>query len=107
MANITFIEASGQSTTVDLPDGWSLMQGATANGVDGILGECGGSCACATCHCYVADDFLAKVLPASDTELAMLDNVASERRPNSRLACQIKASADLEGMVVHLPETQE
>jgi 2Fe-2S ferredoxin len=61
----------------------------------------------ATCHCYVAEDFLAKVLPASDTELAMLDNVASERRPNSRLACQIKASADLEGMVVHLPETQE
>jgi 2Fe-2S ferredoxin len=107
MANITFIEASGQSTTVNLPDGWSLMQGATANGVDGILGECGGSCACATCHCYVAEDFLAKVLPASDTELAMLDNVASERRPNSRLACQIKASADLEGMVVHLPETQE
>jgi 2Fe-2S ferredoxin len=107
MANITFIEASGQSTSVNLPDGWSLMQGATANGVDGILGECGGSCACATCHCYVADDFLAKVLPASDTELAMLDNVASERRPNSRLACQIKASADLEGMVVHLPETQE
>ena len=107
MANITFIEASGQSTSVNLPDGWSLMQGATANGVDGILGECGGSCACATCHCYVADEFLAKVLPASDTELAMLDNVASERRPNSRLACQIKASADLEGMVVHLPETQE
>jgi 2Fe-2S ferredoxin len=107
MANITFIEASGQSTSVNLPDGWSLMQGATANGVDGILGECGGSCACATCHCYVAEDFLAKVLPASDTELAMLDNVASERRPNSRLACQIKASADLEGMVVHLPETQE
>ena len=107
MANITFIEASGQSTSVNLPDGWSLMQGATANGVDGILGECGGSCACATCHCYVAEDFLAKVLPASDTELAMLDNVASERRPNSRLACQIKASADLEGMVVHLPETPE
>ena len=107
MANITFIEASGQSTTVNLPDGWSLMQGATANGVEGILGECGGSCACATCHCYVAEDFLAKVLPASDAELAMLDNVASERRPNSRLACQIKANADLEGMVVHLPETQE
>ena len=107
MANITFIEASGQSTSVNLPDGWSLMQGATANGVDGILGECGGSCACATCHCYVAEDFLAKVLPASDTELAMLDNVASERRPNSRLACQIKATAALEGLVIHLPEMQE
>ena len=107
MANITFIEASGQSTSVNLPDGWSLMQGATANGVDGILGECGGSCACATCHCYVAEDFLAKVLPASDTELAMLENVASERRPNSRLACQIKATAALEGLVIHLPEMQE
>ncbi|GAB4090202.1 2Fe-2S iron-sulfur cluster-binding family protein [Hydrogenophaga soli] len=107
MANITFVEANGQATTVNLPDGWNLMQGATANGVDGILGECGGSCACATCHCYVADDFLAKVLPASEAELAMLDNVASERRPNSRLACQIKASPALEGLVVHLPETQE
>jgi len=107
MANITYIEANGQTTTVHLADGWNLMQGATANGVDGILGECGGSCACATCHCYVAEDFLAKVLPASDAELAMLDNVAAERRPNSRLACQIKASAALEGLVVHLPETQE
>lgn len=107
MANITFVEANGQTTTVNLPDGWNLMQGATANGVDGILGECGGSCACATCHCYVADDFLAKVLPASEAELAMLDNVAAERRPNSRLACQIKTSPALEGLVVHLPETQE
>ena len=103
MANITFIEASGQSTSVNLPDGWSLMQGATANGVDGILGECGGSCACATCHCYVAEDFLAKVLPASDTELAMLDNVASERRPNSRLACQIILSEQLDALTVRIP----
>ena len=107
MANITFVEASGQSTTLNLPDGWSLMQGATANGVDGIIGECGGSCACATCHCYV-DDLLARVLPApSQNELDMLDNVVAERRPNSRLACQIKASPALEGLVVHLPETQE
>lgn len=107
MANITFIEASGQSTTLNLPDGWSLMQGATANGVEGIIGECGGSCACATCHCYV-DDFLASVLPApAQGELDMLDNVTAERRPNSRLACQIKASAALEGCVVTLPECQE
>ena len=107
MTQITYIEASGQSTTVDLPDGWSLMQGATTNGVDGILGECGGSCACATCHCYVAEDCLAKVLPAAEGELAMLENVADERRPNSRLACQIKATAALQGLVVHLPATQE
>ena len=63
MANITYIEANGQSTTVNLLDGWSLMQGATANGIDGILGECGGSCACATCHCYVDEARLADLPP--------------------------------------------
>ena len=107
MANITYIEASGQSTTVNLADGWSLMQGATANGVDGILGECGGSCACATCHCYVDEARLGDLPPASDGELDMLENVAAERRPNSRLACQIKANPALEGLVVHLPANQE
>ena len=107
MANITFVEASGHATTLQLPDGWSLMQGATTNGVDGIVGECGGSCACATCHCYV-DGLLASVLPPpSAAEQEMLDNVAAERRPNSRLACQIKAGPALEGGVVHLPDRQE
>ena len=107
MANITYIEASGQSTTVDLMEGWSLMQGATANGIDGILGECGGSCACATCHCYIQEDRLAELPAASEGELGMLENVASERRPNSRLACQIKASAALDGLIVYLPASQE
>jgi 2Fe-2S ferredoxin len=107
MANITFVEASGQSTTVNLADGWNLMQGAIANGIDGILGECGGSCACATCHCYVDEARLGDLPPAAENELDMLDNVAAERRPNSRLACQIKASAALEGLIVHLPATQE
>ena len=107
MANITFIEANGQSTTLNLADGWSLMQGATANGVDGIVGECGGSCACATCHCYV-DELLAGVLPTpTQGELDMLENVVAKRGKNSRLACQIKASPALEGGVVHLPECQE
>jgi len=105
--NITYVDASGLSTTVELSPGWSLMQGATANGVDGILGECGGSCACATCHCYVDADRIADLPAPSEAELQMLDNVACERRPNSRLACQLKASAALEGLVVHLPESQE
>ncbi|MBP8285384.1 MAG: 2Fe-2S iron-sulfur cluster binding domain-containing protein [Rhodoferax sp.] len=83
------------------------MQGATANGIDGILGECGGSCACATCHCYIQEDRLAELPAASEGELGMLENVASERRPNSRLACQIKASAALDGLIVYLPATQE
>ncbi len=90
-----------------MPNGWSLMQGATANGIDGILGECGGSCACATCHCYVDEDYLADLPAASVGELDMLENVAAERRPNSRLACQIKVSPALDGLVLHLPETQE
>lgn len=107
MPQITYIEADGRRTDVDVPEGWNLMQAATANGVDGILGECGGSCACATCHCYV-DELLAAVLPApAQGELDMLENVAAERRPNSRLACQIKASAALHGGSVQLPATQE
>lgn len=107
MPKITFIEASGASTDLDVPEGWSLMQAATANGVDGILGECGGSCACATCHCYVDERLMAVLAPASASELEMLDNVAAERRPNSRLACQLKASAAMDGGCVSLPETQE
>ena len=107
MANITYIEPSGQSTTLDIPVGWSLMQGATANGVDGIVGECGGSCACATCHCYVEDSRLGELSAPTEGELAMLNNVAAERRPNSRLACQIKSTDSLEGLIITLPETQE
>lgn len=107
MTRITYVEASGQATTIDLPEGWSLMQGATTHGVDGILGECGGSCACATCHCYVDEARLGDLPPASENELAMLENVAAERRPTSRLACQIKASPKLEGLIISLPLTQE
>jgi ferredoxin, 2Fe-2S len=107
MPQITYLEANGTATTVDVPEGWSLMQAATANGIDGIVGECGGSCACATCHCYV-DELLASVLPApSAGELDMLDNVAAERRPNSRLSCQIKATAAMNGGTLTLPECQE
>jgi ferredoxin, 2Fe-2S len=107
MPRITYVEATGAETTLELAEGWSLMQGATANGVEGILGECGGSCACATCHCYVDEARLADLPPPTDNELAMLENAAAERRPNSRLACQIKATAALDGLVVHLPDTQE
>jgi len=107
MTALTFIEDNGATTELDVPDGWSLMQAATANGVDGILGECGGSCACATCHCYV-DNLLMRVLPPPQPgELDMLANVAAERRPNSRLACQIKAAPGMAGGTVTLPPNQE
>ena len=107
MTHITYIEASGQSTTINLNEGWSLMQAAIANGVEGIVGECGGSCACATCHCYVDEARLGDLPAPTEGELDMLENVASERKPNSRLACQIKAGPAIEGLVLHLPETQE
>ena len=107
MVRITYVEHDGNATTVDLAEGWNLMQGATANGVDGILGECGGSCACATCHCYVDEARLGDLPAPSQGELDMLDNVSAERRPNSRLACQIKAAAAIEGLVLTLPESQE
>jgi len=90
----------------DLPVGWSLMQGATLNGVDGIEGECGGSCGCATCHVYVDDGFLDKLASIAESEEEMLECTASERQANSRLGCQIKVDDALDGIVVRLPETQ-
>jgi 2Fe-2S ferredoxin len=107
MVQINFIEPSGNQVAVEITEGWSLMQGANASGVDGILAECGGSCACATCHCYVEEARLAELPAPGEAEMEMLDNVAAERRPNSRLSCQIKATAGLEGLVVTLPDTQE
>lgn len=107
MPRITYIEASGQTTTIDVPVGSNLMHGATSNGVEGILGQCGGSCSCATCHCYVDEARLGDIPPAEELELAMLECVASERRPNSRLACQVRAAANLDGLIVRLPVTQE
>lgn len=107
MPRITYIEPDGNALTVDVPEGWSLMQAAMARGVQGIVAECGGSCACATCHGYVDEARLGDLPPAGDMEQAMLEQVACERRPNSRLCCQVKATAALEGLVVRLPESQE
>lgn len=107
MVHITYVEPSGSARTVEVTDGWSLMQGATANSVEGIVAECGGSCACATCHCYVDEARLADLSAPSEAELAMLDNVAAERRPNSRLSCQIIAGPALEGLILTLPDHQE
>ncbi len=106
MPKAIYIERDGAVTEVELPEGWTLMQGATANGVEGIEGECGGSCSCATCHCYVDEAFLDAMPEMGDIEDDMLDCAVSERKPNSRLACQIKMSLDLDGIVVHLPEAQ-
>jgi 2Fe-2S ferredoxin len=106
MVKVTYIEPDGGEQLIDVPEGWTLMQGATANDVSGIEGECGGSCACATCHCYVDEASLAKLPAPSELELAMLEETAAERRSNSRLSCQLKAVPELDGIVLHLPERQ-
>ena len=102
MAKITYVEFSGEAKTVDVPDGWSLMQAAITNNIAGIVGECGGSMACATCHCYVESGMDA-LPPPTVNETSMLASVAAERRANSRLACQLKPAAD---MTVRFPERQ-
>ncbi len=106
MPKAVYIEHDGTTVEIELQEGWTLMQGATLNGVEGIEGECGGSCNCATCHCYV-DEAFAEALPAmGEIEDEMLDCVVSERKENSRLSCQIKMTPALDGIVVQLPEAQ-
>lgn len=106
MVKITYIEPSGETLTLELQEGWSVMQGAVTNGVDGIIGECGGSCVCATCHCYVEASRLAALPLPSEEELELLSWVSAERKPNSRLSCQLKASAATDSLVVTIPATQ-
>ena len=107
MPQITYVEADGRRKTLDVKEGWSLMQAAFAGGIEGIVGECGGACTCGTCHCYVEEARLGEIPEAQAGELEMLEFVVAERKPNSRLACQIKATAGLEGLVVELPEVQQ
>ena len=106
MVKVTYVEYSGTHKTIDVPEGWSLMQGAAANGIASIEAECGGSCACATCHVYVEESWLPKLAPALANETDMLDSVAAELRATSRLSCQIKVSSALDGIIVHIPESQ-
>ncbi len=106
MVQITVIQRSGASSQLDVPEGWSLMQAAVKNGIDGIVAECGGSCVCATCHVYVQQERFAELPPPGEDELELLDEVKAERRPNSRLSCQIKAAPELNGLIVTIPECQ-
>ncbi|HSG62191.1 MAG TPA: 2Fe-2S iron-sulfur cluster-binding protein [Pseudomonadales bacterium] len=105
MTTITFIQPSGVDIEVNATPGHSLMQAAVDNMVDGILADCGGSCSCATCHCYIDEKYLNKIPPASATEKSMLDFVI-EPNDFSRLSCQVIVTEDLEGMVVKLPPSQ-
>ena len=105
MTQITFISASGDSKEVTGTVGLTLMEIALREDVDGITAECGGACACATCHIYVDPQFSATLPPADDVEQAMLE-FATDVQPNSRLSCQIEVTAQMSGLRVTTPASQ-
>jgi 2Fe-2S ferredoxin len=103
---ITYIEANGDEHVIDVPVGFSVMQGAVRNGVTGIVAECGGNCACGTCRVYIDDEaWRQKTGAASDLEEATME-IREDPAPGKRLSCQIKVTEDLDGLVVRLPESQ-
>jgi ferredoxin, 2Fe-2S len=102
MPRVTFIQPDGTSETVDVPPGLSVMEGAVENNIRGIDANCGGACACATCHVYVDPAWFDKLAARNDIEAALID-CAIDPAPNSRLACQIKMTEALDGMVVRVP----
>jgi 2Fe-2S ferredoxin len=107
MPKVTFVQQGGESQTIDIPVGMSVMQGAFRNMIKGIIGGCGGSCVCATCHVFVDPAWADRLPPMQGIESDMLDCTAVEKRDNSRLSCQVPVTDALEGLVVHVPERQE
>jgi 2Fe-2S ferredoxin len=105
MPKIKYIEHNGKEHVIDVPEGWSVMEGAVKNLVPGIDADCGGACACATCHVYVGEEWLSKLSPKEDMEETMLD-FAQDLEPNSRLSCQIKVTKELDGLTVKMPKSQ-
>ena len=107
MPDITFILPDGSEQGLEAPEGVSVMQAAGGAGIRGIVAECGGSAMCATCHVYVDEGWAARLPAPLPNELEMLECTAAERVPTSRLSCQIRMSAELDGLVVRLPERQQ
>jgi 2Fe-2S ferredoxin len=105
MPKITFIDTEGTTRTVDAEVGATVMETALKNGVPGIEAECGGACACATCHVYVEPAWFEKIGAPTPMEEDMLD-FGYDVRENSRLSCQIKVTDEIDGLTVHTPERQ-
>ena len=105
MPKIIYITTDGERHEVEVESGYSVMEGAINNDIDGIVAECGGACACATCHSYVDEAWLDKIPPMDDMEYSMLD-AAYERKDNSRLTCQIEVNDSLDGMVIHVGDNE-
>lgn len=105
MPKVTYITADGLRHEVEVENGYSVMEGAINNNIEGIVAECGGACACATCHSYIDDAWLDKMPPMDDMEDSMLD-AAYDRRANSRLTCQLEMTDAWDGLVVHVGENE-
>tara|TARA_B100000683_G_scaffold245483_1_gene256451 strand:+ start:63 stop:383 length:321 start_codon:yes stop_codon:yes gene_type:complete len=105
MAKITYIENNGNTHTVEVAEGLTVMEGAVQNNIPGIDGDCGGGMACATCHVYVKDEWFDKINKKSEGEDDMIDQ-AYEPNKLSRLSCQIEVTTNIDGLIVHLPEKQ-
>ena len=105
MPKITYIEKSGNSHTIEVSNGLTVMEGAVQNDIPGIDADCGGGMACATCHVYVKEEWYNKLPNKVDGEEDMLD-MAFEPKQNSRLSCQLTVSNELDGLVVNIPSKQ-
>ena len=103
MPKIIYVTADNNRHEVEVENGYSVMEGAINNNIKGIVAECGGACACATCHAYIDEAWLDKLPPMDDMEDSMLD-AAFERQASSRLTCQIEVSDELDGLVVRVAE---
>jgi ferredoxin, 2Fe-2S len=105
LVKITYIDSDGTARTVDADIGATVMETAIRNDIPGIVAECGGACACATCHVHVSEEWKAQVGDPSPMEEDMLD-FAFDVRPTSRLSCQIRVTPELDGLVLHVPKEQ-
>ena len=105
MPKIVFIESGGGRREINAPLGLTLMEAARQHGVNGVVAQCGGACACSTCHVYIDPAWISRLPPREEMEEGMLEN-AWEPRDNSRLSCQIQVTADLEGLEVTVPQRQ-
>ncbi len=106
MARITYIEHDGTEHVVDVSSGMTVMEGARDNNIPGIEADCGGACACSTCHVYVHPDWVGKLPEKDEMEEDMLDFAFEPDPTRSRLTCQIKVSDALNGLIVQMPEKQ-
>lgn len=106
MAKITYIEHGGAVHEVEVENGLTVMEGARDNNIPGIEADCGGACACSTCHVYVDDAWVEKLPPREEMEQDMLDFAWEPDPRKSRLTCQLKVSDAIDGLVVQMPEKQ-